>query len=181
VEAAAEWPVFSALYVVENPSVFSALLDAMQALGPFRGGAAGADPVACPALICTSGRPSTAASLFIRKSLEAAKEGTKLYYAGDFDVGGLQMAASMEARFPDAFEAWHMDTGVYRTYVSGDGPAFSEEERRLLEQIELPWDAGLGAAMAERGVKCFQETALAKLSRDWLEAVGRCQDDRRNA
>ena len=64
-----------AVYVMENPAVFSAILDAN-------------DNSRLPPLVCTSG-PLSVAALLLLDELVAA--GGILYYSGDFDPEGLQI------------------------------------------------------------------------------------------
>lgn len=170
VEAVSEWPVYSELFVVENPSVFSSLLDAAAETLQSDEPASGETNLPMPALVCTSGQASAAAYLFIKKSLDAGNECQRLYYSGDFDLAGLQMAVGLEQRFPRAFHAWCMNSEVYNR-LSEKGPPFSEEERRQLNRMEVSWDANLGVVMAEKGIKCFHEAVIPMLLSDWISAV----------
>jgi uncharacterized protein (TIGR02679 family) len=89
-------PGLGAVRVCENPSVVEAAADE---LGPD-----------CPPLVCTYGRPSTAAYALLR-GLHAA--GVPLLVSGDRDAAGEQITAELLAASPGA-EPWRPDLpGLY--------------------------------------------------------------------
>jgi hypothetical protein len=82
--------------VCENPSVAEAAADR---LGE-----------ACPPLVCAYGRPSTAAVTLLRGLHDA---GVALLVSADRDAAGEQIAAELQAAYPDA-AAWCPDlAGLY--------------------------------------------------------------------
>ncbi|AUS08025.1 hypothetical protein C1X05_03755 [Laceyella sacchari] len=167
-----ELNIFASLYVVENPSVFSTLLDVTQQFRKLKKVAHGWQEKACPILLCTNGQPSVATLQLIELLLEKANSEVRLHYSGDFDVAGLQMAQAMAKRFATAFAPWRMDAKTYNVW-SGKGPAFSREEIDRLQRMEIPWDASLTNVMAQKGHKLFQEVFVAELVEDWLEELGK--------
>ncbi len=101
-------------YIVENEMVFTQLCDhSARFHSP---------------LICTSGQPSVAA---LRLLDLLAREGTQLFYSGDFDGKGLSIAAQLCARYPSLLTPWHMTPGDYDLCRS-DVP-LSEASRSLLQ------------------------------------------------
>ena len=84
------------VYCVENQMVFSQLTDH-------------ADRFHSP-LVCTSGQPSAAA---LRLLDLLAKSGTAIYYAGDFDGKGLDIAAQMVERYGDLVHLWRLTPEDY--------------------------------------------------------------------
>lgn len=160
VETLDAWPTVSALYAVENPSVFSTLLDAMNEAGLSN------ENGFSPLLICVNGQPDAAVILFMERCL-AQNPSVKLYYSGDFDVAGLQIADGLAARFPEAFVPWRMDAATYRRWA-GNGPAFSNEENERLAKLKPAWEPGLGQVLREVGKKCYQELLIGDLLDDWL-------------
>ena len=127
------------VYVCENPAVVQAA--AMQ-LKP------GHHP-----LICIAGRPHDAAQFLLH---QLVAQGFEIYYHGDFDGPGLEIARSMMCQF-DA-KPWRMAASDYLAAPSGhplkDDPTAS------------PWDPELGEAMKGRGVAVHEELVLADLLSD---------------
>ena len=93
-----------AVYVMENPTAFSAILDAS---GNSR----------LPPLVCTSGQPSVAALLL----LDELAAGGILYYSGDFDPEGLQIGVRLYERYSSAFRPWFFDRQAYWRAPAGIG------------------------------------------------------------
>ena len=131
------------VYVCENPAV---LRRAAEELGP-----------ACPPLVCTEGRPSTA---FHRIARAVTSGGAVMRYHGDFDWPGVDMTDQILRRY--AALPWHMGAGNYRR-------ALSQE----IEHIALkggvratPWDPALAIAMEEAGVAVYEESCLEPLLED---------------
>ena len=181
----------SDVYIVENPSIFGALIDA-----------ASADGRRLPhPLICPSGQPSLAA---LRLLDELAGAGAILHYSGDFDVAGVQIAVSLATRYGDAFLPWRMSARDYNEafsrairgmdgrrvqgvhgvrLVTGQGagngrrplpelPKLTAEDKARLSRIQLPWESGangssLTDAMVRTGAKVFQEHLVDELCRDY--------------
>jgi uncharacterized protein (TIGR02679 family) len=87
------------VYVIENPAVFSILLDTMHHLLPQQR----------PALICTAGHLSLAA----RRLLDKLAIASEIFYSGDFDLGGLAIAAGLISKYGSAVTLWRMDPESY--------------------------------------------------------------------
>lgn len=82
-------------FAVENRSVFGALVPTVAAIPVERR----------PTLICTSGNPSLAARLLLRRLAEG---GTTIHYGGDTDVRGRAIARTIAELIGDRFRSWHM-------------------------------------------------------------------------
>lgn len=167
-----------AAYVVENPQVFQALVDRVTRLSP-------SDlPVeARPTLICTSGQLSLAAILLLDRltgrhsSNEQAERSPLppvLYYGGDFDVAGLEIAFNVVTRYGDRVRLWRMTAADYRhalaTQVGPEsGPRFDAAERHRLQRLR---DRGflpdLIDEMLATGRAAYQEGLLDRLVADLL-------------
>jgi uncharacterized protein (TIGR02679 family) len=131
------------VYVCENPAVVEAAANELGA--------------ACPPLVCVEGQPSVAArTLLVRLHGRRAR----LRYHGDFDWGGLRIAAVVfgltEAR------PWRYD-----------GPAYLEAVRQGLgsplvtgEPCDSPWDPSLRAAIERHRVRVEEEQQLPLLLDD---------------
>lgn len=164
-EAAERMPVCSALYVVENPAVYSTILDAVGRPPRLNG-----PP---PALICTSGPASAAAIRWMQRTLENSGDGSRLFYSGDFDVKGLSMGRTLAGLFPGRFAPWRFDGKTYQAAVRAlPGPAFDSGELVKLTNMEVNWDPSLCTLMREEGRKVHQEAFVEELVRDFCRACG---------
>jgi uncharacterized protein (TIGR02679 family) len=120
------------IYVCENPAI---LRRACAELGP-----------ACPPVVCTEGRPSTAFHRLL--SLAVSAGGAELRYHGDFDWPGVAIAADVMARY--AGLPWRMGAsdyqqgGVSGVLLTGD-------------PVETPWEPELREAMRSDGHAVYEE------------------------
>lgn len=126
------------VWIFENPSVLTVALDRFGAR--------------CPPLVCTSGWPSSAGILLLKRLREA---GSTLYYHGDFDGEGLRIAANVVAR--TGAEPWRMSSADYSA-VLADGPPVGRV-------TEVPWDPELAGQLIEAG-KTVPEERLAMVLLD---------------
>ncbi|MEU4196812.1 TIGR02679 family protein [Kribbella sp. NPDC026611] len=134
-------------WVFENPSVIALALERFGR--------------ACPPLVCTSGWPSSAGILLLQQLRDA---GTTVYYHGDFDGEGLRIAASVVARIGAV--PWHLTTADYTREADSEGPPVGHV-------TPVPWDDGLGAELARRGVTVPEErVAEALLDELAVQTVG---------
>ncbi len=141
------------VYVCENPAVPATAADT---LGP-----------ACPPLVCLQGQPS-AAALTLLRHLHA--HGTALRYHGDFDWGGLRIAATLLTHVP--FRPWRYTAADYRAAASASPLA------PLLTgaPADAPWDPDLRAALTELGVRVEEEAVLDTLMGDLGDGAPRQPD-----
>lgn len=128
------------IFVCENPAV---LRRACAELG-----------AACPPLVCTEGRPSTA---FHRLVGLAVGTGTELWYHGDFDWPGVAIAADVISRYGG--RPWRMGASDYLS-------AASEGIRLRGEPVNAPWDPELLEAMSVTGYAVYEETLGDQLLAD---------------
>ena len=131
------------IFVCENPAV---LRRGCAELG-----------AACPPLICTEGRPSTA---FHRLVSLAVGAGAELWYHGDFDWAGVAIAADVIARYGG--RAWRMGASDYQSAArSGVGLGG--------DPLDTPWDPELREAMRAGGHAVYEETVGSLLLADLAE------------
>ncbi|GIP33367.1 TIGR02679 domain-containing protein [Paenibacillus sp. J2TS4] len=179
-------PQCSALYVVENPSIFSTLLDitaewmrsaeAVRLEGNRTSMLNSVSSLPVPVLICTSGPTSAAALRWIQLCLDHSGNRCPIYYSGDFDVKGLVMGSSLAHRFPEHYVPWRFDLSTYREMAEGHpGPSFGHTDLSKLAKLIIPWDEELQLEMSSYKVKLFQEAFISLLAEDWLQAVSRSQ------
>lgn len=132
------------VYIVENPAVFSRLLEqaAQKGIG----------------LICTSGQINTS-SYMILDLLEDSH--TKMYYNGDFDPEGLQIADKLKQRYV-TLNLWHYEVEDYLKVKGmveiGDrlvklNSIQSQELRPLIERMQIESVAGYHELLVEELIR----------------------------
>jgi Protein of unknown function C-terminus (DUF2399)./Protein of unknown function N-terminus (DUF3323). len=163
----------SAVYAVENPSVFAVLTDAAVKRYEQTGTKTQAPARAAeelPLLVCVNGQPSAAVVKLLELVLGSlAQDGPQLWYAGDLDVKGLEIANGLQQRFPQRYRPWRMDSVGYIRH-SHRGIPLTDTERLRLEAADIPWEPKLGKVIATKGFKLHQELWVDELERDWLSA-----------
>jgi uncharacterized protein (TIGR02679 family) len=168
VEAAVDVPRCSHIYVVENPAVFSTVLDGLTNASPFY--------EECPALLCTSGPASAAAIRWIRRCLAVSSEDCRIYYSGDFDLKGLSMGQTLAELFPDRFVPWRFSSTTYQSSLPYlQGLLIEEEELERLGKMNVSWDSSLCAFMSISAKKIHQESFVKQLREDYIAAVCRAE------
>ena len=151
-----EWhsiiPATSRIYVCENPQVFEEIVEKWQ------------DQSICPTMVCTSGWPSVAALMLLDLLLVHSAKNA-LYYSGDFDVKGLQIAAYLMARYPERCHLWHFDTTAYTVALQHGGLSASANELAMLNALPTVF-AELVSKMQEKGMWAYQEGITHLLAED---------------
>ena len=135
------------VYIVENPAVFSKLLEIaiQKQVG----------------LICTSGQLNTS-SYMILDLLEASK--AELYYNGDFDPEGLQIADKLKQRY----KRLHLWCYSIENYENIKGTVDVEERLVKLNRIKSKELAPIIESMRKEKVAGYQETLVEELMRNML-------------
>ncbi|MFH8806008.1 TIGR02679 family protein [Streptomyces hygroscopicus] len=129
--------------VCENPTVLATAADTY---GPD-----------CPPLVCLQGQPS-AAALTLLRHLHSHR--ATLLYHGDFDWGGIRIAAALLRRVP--WHPWRYTTADYRA-AAGRSPLAPSLTGT---PATAPWDPDLRAALSELRVRVEEETVLDDLLTD---------------
>lgn len=122
------------VYVFENPTVFYELLKITESI-----------PVT---LICTSGQPNISSLILLDK---LTKSKTAIYYSGDFDPEGLQIASNLKNRYKDNLKFLGMNGENYLK-TKGDisfeqrigklNNINNKEFEELIEQMKIYKKAG---------------------------------------
>jgi uncharacterized protein (TIGR02679 family) len=145
------------IYLFENPQVFEAVVDELQkSTSPH------------PTLLCTSGWPSIAAIRLLDILLETEPT-LRYHYSGDFDVQGLRIAAYLQRRYPRNLLLWHFTPDAYLSALHERSGTLSQEEIENLRSLPDAF-APLVAAMAERGLRAYQESLLGLLVEDVIHS-----------
>lgn len=174
------------VFVVENPSVLGAIVDSATALQR---------RLPHP-IVCVSGQPSIAAFRLLDVVWRA---GGTIYYSGDMDVKGLQIAEALALRYDQRLLPWRMSSNDYVDGLLENSPTLTKDELRQLTTRPLPWevqadhhdesspkleavDGGtvkqgqsrfLRLQMLHSGRKVFQENLVSQLIADyWNQAPG---------
>ncbi len=146
-ETPTQWQPGQAVYMVENPAVFSTILDSYA-------------KVSLPPIICGSGQPSVAALTLLDQLVEA---GCVIHYSGDFDLKGLEIAIRLAQRYQQNFRPWCYDREIYLGVSLGK--EMTPPQRNNLSRLDIPWDKRLVDSMLERKLFIYQESFLEELTR----------------
>ncbi len=107
------------VYVVENPSIFQALLKALKEKEKTEIG-----------LICTNGQLNYSAYLLLDL---VQKANIPMYYSGDLDPEGLLIAQRLCHRYP-SLHLWHYEISDYKAAVSNQKA--SEKRMQMTKQLK---------------------------------------------
>jgi len=138
------------VFVVENPGIFSSLIDTGKSKKPSR-----------PPLICTSGQPRLAA--FVLLDL-LADSGTEIFYSGDFDPEGLLIAGRLFNRYKNNLKLWHYTIGDYEKCLSRK--TISEKRLAMLKNLACGELAPVARHMLEVKRAGYQELLIDDLVAD---------------
>ena len=136
-------------FVVENPTVLAALIKHVRQFVPENH----------PTLICTNGNLNLADKALLDALVQ---RGAHLFYGGDFDAKGLEIAALVLARYPGPASPWRMTVEDYRDALRTEGRAL---EPGALDRAARIFPT-LAAEIAARGQAAHQEGLIAALTRD---------------
>lgn len=164
IEEMKHFPKYSSIYIIENPSVISYLVDETIHFLNLNGLSLERLPPDFPVLLCTIGQARAASKLFVEKCLEA-NPGCVLYYSGDLDVPGIQMLNDMQEQFSAEFYAWRMDASIYRNHVAPKSKPLSDADLKALQGLE----GSLVKEMRQIKAKVYQELFGKELKSDWLK------------
>ena len=137
-----------AVFVVENPAAFAAILDA------FSDGSV-------PPLICTAGQVKVAGLVLLDL---LAREQTTIYYSGDLDPEGVLIAQRLARRYPGLLRYWHFTPRDYRRALSIK--KLSPPRLAKLQGVGDPRLAPLVEEMTGAKRAAYQELLLPELIGD---------------
>lgn len=126
------------IYMVENPAVFSRLVEKY----PDR------------TILCGNGQPKF--SVFVL--LDKLVPGSTIYYAGDFDPEGLQIAQNLKKRYTEHFILWKYEAEYYQKYKSE--VQLDDRRIRKLDKIDLPELQEIKEAMRREKYAAYQEAMI---------------------
>lgn len=147
----------SQVFVLENPAVFTAILDSV------REHSQGQRQRRIPPLVCTYGQLKIAALALLDL---LAKEGTLIYYAGDFDPEGILIADRLCARYGEKLRLWRYTAEDYAKAISCK--FLNSRRLKMLDSLQNKELVALGEQIRQRRLAGYQELLLEELREDVL-------------
>ncbi|SES80858.1 TIGR02679 domain-containing protein [Anaerobranca gottschalkii] len=140
------------IFVFENPSVFSEVFVKTQKVKP--------------SLLCSSGQLKLASLVFLDKGVANLE---RIYYAGDFDPEGLQIAEKLKKRYGEKLVFWRYDIDNYRISISNN--KYDDNRRKKLEGITSKELAPLVKEMLDKGYCGYQELLIEDYVKDIIHIL----------
>lgn len=140
------------LFVFENPTVFSEVFQNTRTLKP--------------SLLCTSGQLKLASIVFLDKVINKVD---KIFYSGDFDPEGINIAYKLKQRYGDKLKFWRFDVEEYKSLKSN----VTIEERRLkqLDGINSEELLPLINKLKKEGSSGYQELLVEEYIGDIIRII----------
>lgn len=135
------------VYVVENEMVFLHLVERIKEQEV--------------TLLCTSGQMRVAAFLLLTHLIEG---GATIYYSGDLDPEGMDIADRLWQRYGDVIHLWRMSTEDYNKAISDE--KLSDRQLAKLERLKNPMLCCTAEAVRRKGKAGYQENLLEDLLGD---------------
>jgi uncharacterized protein (TIGR02679 family) len=135
------------VYVVENEMVFLHLVESIKEQEV--------------TLLCTSGQMRVAAFLLLTHLIEG---GATIYYSGDLDPEGMDIADRLWQRYGDVIHLWRMSIEDYNKSISGE--KLSDRQLAKLERLKNPMLCCTAEAVRRKGKAGYQENLLEDLLGD---------------
>lgn len=137
-------PVGPRVYVVENPSVFSMLTEQNRT------------GVSC---VCSGGQLRL--SVLVLLDL-LVKGGAEIYYSGDFDPEGLDIAQKLITRYGDQLKLWRYEPELYQSSISAE--TISESRLKKLNRLTDKRLVALGSLIKEHRHPGYQENIMEQFN-----------------
>ena len=135
------------VYIVENEMVFGFLLEKCRETNV--------------TLLCTSGQFRTAA---IELTALLVKSGNRVFYSGDIDPEGVDIADHLWQRYGDAVTIWRMSPEDYENSLSEE--TISEMRLAKLEHIQNPGLLETALCLKQKRKSAYQENLINFLLED---------------
>jgi uncharacterized protein (TIGR02679 family) len=145
------------VFVLENPAVFAAILAYVQEQTQ------GQEQCYIPPLICTYGQLKIAALALLDL---LAREGTLIYYAGDFNPEGMLIADRLSLRYGEKLRLWRYSIEDYAKAISCE--LLDGNRPKMLDALQNKELVALGEHMRQRRLAGYQELLLEELKGDIL-------------
>ncbi|MEG6567939.1 TIGR02679 family protein [Thermoanaerobacterium saccharolyticum] len=139
---------YKKVFVLENPGVFLSVCDIIKKPVP---------------LVCAYGQPRLSVLVLLDMLY---KNGTDIYYSGDFDPEGIQIAQRLFKRYPDRFHFWRYDVEDYIKALSDK--TLSESRLKMVDKIDIVQLNPLVDKMKTLKKAGYQELILDDIIKDLL-------------
>lgn len=136
-------------YIVENQMVFSQLVSEIREKSV--------------SIICTSGQIRSTSLYIIEMLLES---GSEVYYSGDYDPEGLQIADGLIKKYPK-IKLWHYSVDNYQKYEKALG-SLSDVRLNKLDKLQHPTLNLIGRVIKNEKKPLYQESFITELLEDLL-------------
>jgi len=130
------------VFVIENPGVFGTIIDKNF----------------LPPMVCTFGQPKLSGLVLLDL---LAESDTEIFYSGDFDPEGLQIADSLWRRYGHRFRLWYYNVEDYKKSLSRE--TLSKKRLSILENIACPGLKEVAEAMRTVKKAGYQELLVDDL------------------
>lgn len=138
------------VFAIENQMVFSHLCEGLEGKEV--------------ALICTSGQVKTASLILLDMLREA---GCRIFYSGDFDPEGIEIAERLVTRYPECVRPWYMMKADYDLAISDKD--ISKGRLNKLKKIKSSCLLEVKTAILDQKKAGYQEKLLEKMLNCMLE------------
>lgn len=142
------------VFVVENSGVFSSILDEWKGTPP--------------PLVCTSGQLSTAAHQLFKKIIQKNVT-VNIFYSGDFDLTGLQIAEALKRRYPNQVKYWRYQIEDYHSFSSN--VKLSVDDKGKLGKLQDEELQRVIKGLRERSTIVYQESFIYSLLKDMRKLI----------
>ena len=92
------------------------------------------------------------------------KEGTHIYYSGDFDPEGLVIADKLKNRYGENLTLWRYGIGDYNKSMSKE--KINNSRIKKLKNLKNKELIGIGETIKHRGYAGYQEMIIDELVKD---------------
>jgi uncharacterized protein (TIGR02679 family) len=140
------------VYVVENPAVFSAILDEFEGTSNI------------PTVVCTSGNLRVSAYRLF-DLLVKTNDMIEIWYSGDFDPEGLGILSRLSNRYPQKIIPWRYEVADYERSLPRKKVG-SGRRLQMMEKVELPQIGRTINAVRKEKRAGYQETLIPLLIED---------------
>ena len=141
------------VFVFENTGVFSVVMDRTSHINR--------------SIVCTCGQVKVA-SLVLLDML--VREGSEIYYSGDFDPEGLRIASRLKLRYGDKLKLWRYEVEDYKKALSDE--IIDDIRLKKLENLECEELIPTADILCNMSYAGYQELLIDSLVNDICEFVG---------
>lgn len=138
---------YKCAFVFENPTVFSQVLEVLKDKKP--------------PLVCTYGQLKLASLVLLDKLVNNVD---RIYYSGDFDPEGLQIADKLKTRYGEKLSLWRFNKEEYYSIKSAS--IIGGERMKKLDKIRDEDLKCLGDHIRTEGCAAYQELLIQKYIED---------------